>query len=51
MAKFAYNNIKNAITNYIIFKLNCSYYIYTFYKKNVNFYIKSKTANNIRVEL
>ena len=36
MAKFAYNNTKNASTSYIIFKLNYGYYLCVFYKKNLD---------------
>lgn len=42
MAKFKYNNSKNASFNYILSKLNCGYYLWKFYKKNVDFYFKFK---------
>ena len=35
MAKFAYNNIKNARTGYIPFELNCGYYLWMLYKEQV----------------
>ena len=38
MAKFAYNNDKNASTNYVSFELNYKYHSYVFFKKNTNLY-------------
>ena len=50
MAKFAYNNAKNASFNFIQFELNCNYYAQMSYKKNVDFYSKSKSANKLLAE-
>lgn len=42
MAEFAYNNANNANISQIFLKLNCGYYFYIFYKKNLNPYSKLK---------
>ena len=34
MAEFAYNNAKNASTDYTPFNLNCRYYSQVFYKED-----------------
>ena len=39
---FVYNNIRNINTNYLLFKLNYRYYLYIFYKKDLNLYLKLK---------
>ena len=44
MAKFAYNNAKNASTGYILFGLNCKYYPWVSYKKDLNLCSQSKTT-------
>ena len=44
MAEFAYNNTKNASTCYTFFELNCKYYLYNSYEKNLNPSLKSKTV-------
>ena len=36
MAEFAYNKIKNASIGYAPFELNCGYYPYVSFKKNVD---------------
>ncbi len=36
MAKFAYNNAKNARTGHILFKLNCGFHPQAFYKEDVD---------------
>ncbi len=36
MAKFAYNNTKNASTGHTPFELNCSYHPRVSYKKDIN---------------
>ena len=51
MAKFAYNNAKNASTGHTSFKLNCGYYFQVFYKKNINPRFKSKSADELLAEL
>ena len=43
MVEFAYNKAKNANTGYILYKLNCEYHLYIFYKKDLDLYLKSKT--------
>ena len=47
MAKFAYNNAKNASINHILFKLNCSYYPRVSFKENVNPYLRFCSANKL----
>ena len=47
MVEFAYNNAKNGSSNYILFKLNCDYHPWMSYKKNVNAYLKSKSADEL----
>ena len=51
MAKFIYNNIKNANTNHIFFKLNCKYYFYIFYEKNLDLYSKLRIAEELSLKL
>ena len=51
MAEFAYNNAKNTSTSHIIFKLNCGFYFFTFYKKDVNPQSKLKAINELVTEL
>ena len=51
MAEFAYHNVKNANTEYMHFKINCSYHLYIFYKTNVNSYSKSQVADKLTKKL
>ena len=53
MAKFAYNNVKNASTGYTLFKLNCGYYPCISYKEKEIFdpHFKLKTAEELSSEL
>ena len=51
MAEFAYNNTKNANTNYTPFKHNYSYYPKVFFEKDINFYLKSCSTNKLAEEL
>ena len=51
MAKFAYNNAKNASTSHTLFELNCDYHSQMSYEDNVNFYSKSKSADKLLAEL
>lgn len=51
MAKFVYNNIKNASTSYIYFELNCGYHFYVFYEENNDLYSKTKSANELLIKL
>ena len=45
MAKFAYNNAKNASTSHTSFELNCSYHPRVSFEENVVFRSKSRFAN------
>ena len=51
MAEFAYNNTKNASTNYTSFELNCSYHLRVSFEEDVDFYSRSCFANNLAKEL
>ena len=47
MAKFAYNNAKNASTGYIPFELNCRYYPCVSYEEDLDPHLKSRTAEDL----
>ena len=47
MAEFAYNNTKNASTDFTLFKLNCGYYPRILYKKDLNPRSQSRTAKEL----
>lgn len=51
MTKFAYDNMKNASTSYMPFKLNCSYHSCISYEKNVNPLLKSKSGEELANKL
>ena len=51
MAKFAYNNAKNASTGHTPFKLNCECYLWVLYEENINPRSKSKLADELSAEL
>ena len=51
MADFVYNNVINANSSHMPLKLNYGFYSYVFYKKDVNLYFKSKSANESLAEL
>ena len=51
MAEFAYNNIKNTSSNYILFKLNYGYYLWMPYKKDFDPCFKSKSADELSAKL
>ena len=51
IAKFANNNAKNISISYIPFKLNCEYYSYIFYKKDLDLQSKSKIAKKLFFKL
>ncbi len=51
MAKFAYNNAKNASTGHTLFKLNCSYHPRVFFKEDANPHSRSRSANKLAKEL
>ena len=36
MVEFTYNNTKNASTGFTFFELNCKYYLWVFYEKNLD---------------
>ena len=51
MAKFAYNNAKNASTGHIPFELNCGYYPWMLYEEKVYPRSKLKSADEQSAEL
>ena len=51
MAEFAYNNAKNVSTGHIPFKLNCGYYLWMSYDKEVDSRFKSKSADELSADL
>ena len=51
IAKFAYNNAKNATTNYRPFEFNCGYYPQMSYKVDVDSCSQSKSADELSAEL
>ena len=51
IAKFAYNNAKNASTGYMIFELNYGYHPQISYEEEVDSRSKSKSADKLLVEL
>ena len=51
MAKFAYNNTKNASTGFTPFELNCKYHLQVSYKEDLNLRLQSKTVEKLSFEL
>ena len=51
MAEFTYNNAKNASTGFTLFKLNCGYHPWVFYKEDINPCSKSRTAKKLSSKL
>ena len=51
MAKFAYNNTKNASTGYTPFKLNCEYHPWVSYEEDIDPCFKSKSADKLSAKL
>ena len=51
MAKFANNNGKNASTSYTLFKVNCGYYSRVSFEEDVDFCLKSCSADKLAREL
>ena len=51
MAKFVYNNAKNASTGHTPFELNCGYHPRMLYEEEVDSHSKSKSANKLLAEL
>lgn len=47
IVKFTNNNTKNASINDLFFELNCNYYYYILYKKDINSHIWSKSINGL----
>lgn len=50
ITEFIYNNTKNASTDHISFKLNCSYHLCVSYNKDVDL-LKSKTTDKVAAKL
>ena len=50
IAEFAYNNTKNISTSHTPFELNCRYYFWISYKKEVDLCSKSKLAIKLSME-
>ncbi len=50
MAKFAYNNAKNASTGHMLFELNCGYHPRASYKEDVDPRSQSKSADELATE-
>ena len=51
IAKFAYNNAKNASTGHIFFELNCGYYPTVFFEENIDPCSPSKITNELSAKL
>ncbi len=51
MAKFAYNNAKNASTGQTLFKLYCGYHPKVFFEKDVDPYLRFCFANKLAKKL
>ena len=51
IAKFAYNNAKNASTGHTPFKLNCGYHPWILYEEDVNFRSQSKSVDKLSAKL
>ena len=51
MAKFAYNNAKNASTGFTPFKLNCEYHPWVSYQEDFDLRLKSRTAEKLSSKL
>ncbi len=51
MAKFSYNNAKNASTSHTLFEPNCGYHSKVFFKEYIDLRIRSCSANKLAKEL
>ena len=51
MAKFAYNNVKNASTGHTLFELNCGFYPQISFKDNVDPCSRSYSINKLGKKL
>ena len=47
MAEFAYNNAKNTGTGYILFELNCGYYLRVFFKEDIDSHSRSRFTKEL----
>ncbi len=50
MTEFAYNNAKNTNTGHTFFELNCDFYLWTSYKKDIDPCFQSKSVNKLANE-
>ena len=50
-AEFAYNNAKNTNISHTFFEFNCKYYLYIFYKIDIDLCSKSKTTKEFFFKL
>lgn len=51
MTEIAYNNAKNKSIGHTLFILKYGYYFHIFYKKVINSYSRSKSANKLSLKL
>ena len=51
MAKFAYNNVKNASTGYTLLELNCGYHLRVSFKEDVDPRLKSRSTDKLTGKL
>ena len=51
MAKFAYDNVKNASTGHMPFELNCGYHLCISFEQDTDSCSQSKTADELSAEL
>lgn len=51
MAKFAYNNAKNASTDHTLIELNYEYHLYMSYKKDIDPCFKFKAVDELSAKL
>ena len=47
MVEFAFNNAKNVSMSYTSFELDCKYYLYIFYEKDLDLHSKPRTAEEL----
>ena len=51
IVEFAYNNVKQASMEYILFELNCKYCLHASYKENIDPCSRSKAVDKLTKEL
>ncbi len=51
MAKFVYNNTKNASTDYTPFKFNYKYNLRVLFEDEIDFYLRPYSVNKLAKEL